>query len=94
MTDQLAKRIDHEAKVKAAWADMALSPAFKTVFDDLQIRFGFLAPSFTADNNYNPTAAAVRDGEKNVLRHIAKKLSLGLAVAEDDNATDKQREAL
>jgi len=94
MTETQAKKIDHDAKVKAAWASLALSPEFQTVFTDLQIRFGFLEASFTAQNNYNPTAAAVRDGEKNVLRHIAKKLSFGLAVSEDDAAQEKQREAL
>ena len=93
MTETQAKKLDHEAKVKAAWAALALSPEFQTVFTDLQIRFGFLAPSFSAQDNFNPTAAAVRDGEKNVLRHIAKKLSFGLAVPEDD-AAEKQREAL
>lgn len=94
MTETQAKKLDHEAKVKAAWASLALFPEFQTVFTDLQIRFGFLAPSFSAQDNFNPTAAAVRDGEKNVLRHIAKKLSFGLAVSEDDAAPEKQREAL
>jgi hypothetical protein len=94
MTETQAKKLDHEAKVKTAWASIALSPEFQTVFTDLQIRFGFLAPSFSAQDNFNPTAAAVRDGEKNVLRHIAKKLSFGLAVSEDDAAPEKQREAL
>lgn len=94
MTETQAKKLDHEAKVKSAWASIALSPEFQTVFTDLQIRFGFLAPSFSAQDNFNPTAAAVRDGEKNVLRHIAKKLSFGLAVSEDDAAQEKQREAL
>ena len=94
MTETQAKKLDHEAKVKAAWAALALSPEFQTVFTDLQIRFGFIAPSFSAQDNFNPTAAAVRDGEKNVLRHIAKKLSFGLAVSEDDAAPEKQREAL
>ena len=94
MTETQAKKIDHDAKVKAAWASLALSPEFQTVFTDLQIRFGFLAPSFSAQDNFNPTAAAVRDGEKNVIRHIAKKLSFGLAVSEDDAAQEKQRAAL
>ena len=94
MTEQIAKRVDHEAKVKAAWAELALSPAFKTAFESMQVHFDFLGPSFAKADGYNPVPAAMRDGEKNVLRHIAKKLSLGLAVAEDDNATDKQREAL
>jgi hypothetical protein len=94
MTETQAKKLDHEAKVKTAWASIALSPEFQTVFTDLQIRFGFLAPSFSAQDNFNPTAAAVRDGEKNVLRHIAKKLSFGLAVSEDDAAPENQREAL
>ena len=93
MTEQQAKRLDHEAKVNAAWATLALSPEFQTVFADLQTRFGFLSPAFQATDQFNTHAAAHRDGAKEVLRLIAMKLSFGLAVSEDDNAQEKAREA-
>lgn len=86
------KRQAHEAKVAAAWADLSLNPSWQTVFEDLQRRFKLLDSSFTAEDNYHATAAAIREGEKNVIRWIAKKHSLGLARTEDET-TERKREA-
>jgi len=81
-----AHRKNREAEVKAAWEALALNPSFKTVWEkDLQSKFNPLRASFRADDGYNTHAAALRDGEKNVIAHIAKRLALGVAMLDEED---------
>ncbi len=93
MTDTDAKRIDRLAAVTAAWAELALNKSFKVVFEDAQLRFGMLSPSFVATDGYNTHAAAVRDGQKEVLRDFARRLCLGRERLEDETTPQKPTQA-
>ena len=87
------QRRNREAEVRAAWEVLALNPSFKTVWEkDLQSKFNPLKPSFRSDDAHNTHAAAIRDGEKNVIAHIAKRLALGVAMLDEDD-TSKPSEA-
>ena len=81
-----ANRKNREAEIKTAWESLALNPSFKTVWEkDLQSKFNPLRASFRVDDGYNSKAAAMRDGEKVVIAHIAKKLALGVAMLDEEN---------
>ena len=81
-----ANRKNREAEIKTAWESLALNPAFKTVWEkDLQTKFNPLRTSFRVDDGYNTHAAALRDGEKVVIAHIAKKLAFGIAMLDEEN---------
>ena len=54
MTEADAKRMDRQAAVTAAWAELALNKSFKVVFEDAQLRFGMLSPSFVATARPSP----------------------------------------
>jgi len=88
------KRKDHNAKVSAAWAELALSPAFQTVMADAQLRFGMFQPSFLPSDGYNPHSAAKRDGNKEVLADFARRLARGVAFAEDETTAEKPTSAV
>ncbi len=82
----VANRKNREAEIKTAWEALALNPAFRTVWEkDLQSKFNPLRASFRVDDGYNTHAAALRDGEKNVIAHIAKRLALGVAMLDEED---------
>lgn len=89
-----AKRKDRAARLNAAWAELSMSPAFKTVMEDAQIHFGMFKESFLPTDNYNPHAAAQRDGQKSVLAHFARRLARGVALTEDEESSEKPTRAL
>jgi hypothetical protein len=79
-------RRNREAEVRAAWEVLALNPSFKTVWEkDLQSKFNPLKPSFRSSDGHNTHAAAIRDGEKIVIAHIAKRLALGVAMLDEED---------
>lgn len=81
-----ANRKNREAEIKTAWESLALNPSFKTVWEkDLQSKFNPLRTSFRVDDGYNTHGAALRDGEKVVIAHIAKRLALGVAMLDEEN---------
>lgn len=82
-----ARRKDRLARVNDAWAELSLSPAFKTVMEDAQIHFCMFKESFLPTDNFNPHAAAQRDGQKSVLAHFARRLARGVALTEDETVS-------
>lgn len=76
MTPEETKR-RRDARVRQAWADLALDPSFRTVFEeDLQLVFNIHHASFQGPD-YNTHAAAVRDGRKEVISYIFRRLAMG-----------------
>lgn len=81
--EQEAIRKDREAQVRAAWQVLAETPEFQTVFElDLQVHFNLHRASFQSGDQFNPCAAAQRDGQKQVISHIAKRVARGKVVEE------------
>lgn len=85
MTDTATAKRDRDSRVNAAWDDLALNKALQTVFlDDLQALFSPFSPSFQGPD-YNPYAAAQRDGAKQVIAHIHKRLGAAKLRITDNN---------
>lgn len=89
-----AKRKDSLAKLNAAWADLALNPAFNTVLVQAQQHFGMFLPSFREKDGFNPHAAAQRDGQKDVLAYFLRRHARGMELTEDENSADKPTRAI
>jgi len=84
---------EREQRVAYAWQKLAESEAFDIILkEDLQMAFPPLEASFRADEQWNPIPAAKRDGNREVIAHIAKRL--GFANATLDEAPQKSREAV
>lgn len=82
-----AMRRDRDMRVRRAWADLAIDPSFRTIFEeDLQIRFNLHQPSFTPPN-FDAHEAALKDGQKAVISYIARKVAAGVAALEVDDTT-------
>lgn len=80
------ERKARESRVKAAWAELALNPSFKTVLEeDLQLVFNSYRPRFKAGDEGNTHYAAIRDGEGNVLAYILKRVMRGVIALEQDD---------
>lgn len=79
-----AKRKNRQARLNDAWADLATSKAFRLVMEDAQLHFGMFKESFLPTDNFNPHAAAQRDGQKSVLTFFARRLARGAALLEDE----------
>ena len=85
MNDAEAARKNREAAISAAWLALEMSESFKTVWElDLQRKFNPFRPSFIEGDEANTHAAAIRDGEKRVIAHIAKRLSVSIALNDED----------
>lgn len=89
-----AKRKAHKAKLDSAWAELALLPAFDVVLQEAQRRFGMFQPVFQPGDNYNPHAAALRDGNKQVLAYFLRRHARGAEITEDDSADEKPTRAI
>jgi hypothetical protein len=51
-------------------------------------------PVFQATDNFNPHAAAQRDGQKDVLAYFLRRQARGAELLEDDEFSDKPTRAL
>lgn len=93
-SEEIAKlRREREQRIAYAWQKLAESEAFNIVFkEDLQIAFPPLSEGFKADESWNPIPAAKRDGNRQVIAHIARRL--GIANATLDEEPEKPREAV
>jgi hypothetical protein len=81
---QEAARKQEAAVIASAWDALARSKDFEVVFlRDLQDRFPALEASFRGPD-YNPYAAAQRDGAKEVIGHIWKRLEAAKKRLRDD----------
>lgn len=81
--EQEAVRKDREARVRAAWQVLVDLPEFQEVFElDLQVHFNLHRSSFQSSDQFNACAAAQRDGQKQVISHIAKRMAVGKIGAE------------
>lgn len=89
-----AKRKDARAKLNAAWAELALLPAFSVVLNAAQQHFGMFQPSFRASDGFNPHAAAQRDGQKDALAYFLRRHARGMDLTEDESSGDKPTSAL
>ena len=88
-----AERKARDYRVANAWQELALNPAWKTVWEeDLQRTFPPLAPRFRADEQWNPVPAAKRDGNGEDTAHIARRM--GIALASIDEEKTRQTEAV
>jgi len=65
-----AKRKDRQARLNDAWADLATSKSFRLVMEDAQLHFGMFKESFLPTDNFNPHAAAQRDGQALLSLHL------------------------
>ena len=82
--EQEAVRKAREAQVRAAWQVLADSPEFQTVFElDLQVHFNLHRACFQSGDQFNPSAAAQRDGQKQVISHIARRIAAGKVGTEE-----------
>lgn len=69
------QRLANEATIRHAWAALVGNPHFEKVWTmDLQKQFNLHRPSFQGPD-YNPHAAALKDGQKAVISHIARRLA-------------------
>lgn len=89
-----AKRKDRAAKLNAAWAELSASQAFNLVLTAAQQHFGMFRPVFQAADNFNPHAAAQRDGQKDVLAYFLRRQARGAELLEDEESPDKPTRAL
>lgn len=86
--EQEAIRRAREAEVRGAWIVLATNKDFLTIWNhDLQRAFPPLKASFRSDDGYNPIPAAMRDGEKSVIAHIAKKIGIATAMLDEEEVT-------
>jgi broad specificity phosphatase PhoE len=87
------QRRERERRIKGAYESLAMNPAFKIVWEeDLQRKFPPLAERFRSDEAWSPIPAAKRDGNGEVIAHIARRMGHALAAAEDE-APEKPTEA-
>lgn len=94
MTDEEARKKDREARLDEAWTDLALNKSFKTVFEQhLQQHFSMFGEAFRSGDGYNTHAAAKRDGHKDVLNFIARRLARGKAMLDADESAPNTTEA-
>lgn len=71
------RRKQRQDRIHNAWQALVLNPHFQTVWtEDLQAKFPPAGPSFRADDQWNPIPAAKRDGNREVVAHIAKALGI------------------
>lgn len=70
------KRAERIAKVRGAAQRLATHQDFLTVFEHLQSLYPITRSSFAQGHESNTHLAAIRDGEKNVMREILKLISL------------------
>lgn len=90
-----AKRLAVENAAKAAFQKLRDNKDFDIAWQWLQRRFPLYASSFVAGDEQNTHKAAMRDGEKNVIRYMMHMLSLPReADYEDGDAKDKPATAV
>lgn len=71
------QRRKQKARIEHAWQELALNPHFLTVWEeDLQKKFPPAGPSFRADDQWNPIPAAKRDGNREVIAHVARAIGI------------------
>lgn len=84
---------EREQRVAYAWQKLAESESFNIIFkEDLQLAFPPLGDGFKADESWNPIPAAKRDGNRQVIAHIARRLGIANAVLDEE--PEKPREAV
>lgn len=82
--EQKIEREKREDKIKAAWKALATNKDFTTAFElDLHPRFS--RPCFLEEDNFNPHAAAKRDGQRSVLVHIGRRLATAQNLDADES---------
>lgn len=78
---------------EASWRKLAKNPDFQRVFyHDLQKQFPVFACSFIASDGYNPRAAALREGSRQLVGYIHSKIIE--ANNPDEDPQEKPTEAL
>jgi hypothetical protein len=85
--EQEEQRSNKLARVNDAWGELSQSEAFQTVMEAAQLHFGMFSQSFLPTDNFNPHAAAQRDGQKTVLAYFALRSARGAAYTEDETVT-------
>lgn len=95
MTDDqeaIEKEREQQAAItKEAWRRMLVDMHFQTVLLDLQRRFPPFLAAFRADDGFNPHAAAMREGNREVLTYIMSKLNPAIY---DDQQPEKPTQAI
>lgn len=92
--EQEGKRQNQQAAVRQAWQELALDPNFRLVFEcDLQVHFNLHKASFDAGSDFNPYAAAQRDGQKQVISHIFRRIARAEDSLDDDSKLTKPTQA-
>ena len=96
--DAEAQRLKHAAEVaraRSAFQALKDNKDFDAAWQFLQKRFPIFGPSFVVGDEQNTHRAAIRDGEKNVMRKILQLLSLPReAEYEDGDAVPRQTSAV
>lgn len=87
------QRAAEQRKAVAAFQRLKVNADFEVAWQYLQRLFPLYAPSFMAGDEANSHRAAIRDGEKNVMRKILQLLSLPTAEAEEPRAVATQAAA-
>lgn len=84
---------EREQRIAYAWQKLAESESFGIIFkEDLQLAFPPLGEGFKASEQWNAIPAAKRDGNREVIAHIARRL--GIANAALDEEPERPREAV
>ena len=93
-SEDIAKlKREREQRIALAWQKLAESESFDIIFkEDLQILFPPLGDGFKESEQWNAIPAAKRDGNRQVIAHIARRL--GIANATLDEEPEKPREAV
>jgi hypothetical protein len=91
MTDE-QKKLRSELRLKGAWMVLSINEDFNAAFLELQIYFGMFQPSFREADSFNPHAAAKRDGNKEVLNEIARRIAAAKNELNADATTSRPSE--
>lgn len=84
-TDVIGQRRNIEEEVMSAWLKLAKSKEWQTVWEhDLQRKFNPLKNSFSSSDQWNPVPAAIREGNKEVIAHIGRRLGIALAISAEE----------
>jgi hypothetical protein len=89
----------HEARLRevaAAWQELATNKAFSTILEkDLQFRWPVFGAAFDSGDNYNPHAAAQRDGRREVVTYLwaQQRRVLSQQDKDEDDTTQRSNKA-
>jgi hypothetical protein len=86
MTDEeiQQRREQHARRLDGAWFVLSQSVEFEVVMQSLQIEYAIFKPSFTASDSHNSHAAAQRDGQRQVLNEIMRRIACAKATNDAD----------